>query len=538
MNRARLAAIVAAPLLMWMALAAWAFASPVGAAPDDDYHLARLYCAAGEANCVGEGAREGACYAMQPQVPASCSDWGQRSLPRTEGISLGQYPPLYYEALAPLTGSTLAETTIAVRIANVTLAVAMFVAAVLLTAPRLRRTVLLSILVASFPLGVYMIASTNPSSWAIISIASIWGPLLTLMTAPGSSGVTWLSDTSRGIIAARIGFIALAATIGLGSRNEVALFLPIVAAVACVFLVPWPVRNLNRIPWKRLLVPLLLVIASLTMILTYGRGRTASLGENPNFDGEPFTGWQVVQRTLNTFLGTLGLPGISGSGLGTYDVPVPALAAALVVVAYTGAILAGAAVMYGRKVVAWGFFGAGSFSLTAVLWSLQNWEYYQPRYFLPLMFVFLMLLLLPRPDRPQPRPGGEVPTPEGLPATRLQYTVILGSLAIANALALLSTLIRFTLGVQPLGSRDPLTPNPPDVDVSMLLSADPPSWWWNSLPLSPSQLWILGSVTAASALMLWLPWLASKSSGKRQEQIGPPPVGSPVHAEEIAVTGT
>jgi len=37
--------IYLAPVLMVLALSAWAFASPIGASPDDDYHLASIWCA-------------------------------------------------------------------------------------------------------------------------------------------------------------------------------------------------------------------------------------------------------------------------------------------------------------------------------------------------------------------------------------------------------------------------------------------------------------------------------------------------------------
>ena len=39
----RLRWIHAAPLLAVLTLTAWAFASPVGASPDDDFHLASTY---------------------------------------------------------------------------------------------------------------------------------------------------------------------------------------------------------------------------------------------------------------------------------------------------------------------------------------------------------------------------------------------------------------------------------------------------------------------------------------------------------------
>ena len=42
-----------APLLAYVALLAWAFASPIGAGPDDDYHLISTWCAdGGSSHCL------------------------------------------------------------------------------------------------------------------------------------------------------------------------------------------------------------------------------------------------------------------------------------------------------------------------------------------------------------------------------------------------------------------------------------------------------------------------------------------------------
>ena len=49
------------PLAFFVTCAGWALASPVGAAPDDDYHLASIWCAQGEREgvCVRPGCRAG-----------------------------------------------------------------------------------------------------------------------------------------------------------------------------------------------------------------------------------------------------------------------------------------------------------------------------------------------------------------------------------------------------------------------------------------------------------------------------------------------
>lgn len=510
MKTARLGATIALAGLLWVALAAWALMSPVGAAPDDDYHLAMIYCAAGEADCVPEGQREGPCFTMRPEVPASCSDWGSRTLPETDGINTEHYPPFYYLAMSPLTGPTLADTTVSVRLANVTLAVVMMLGSVALTAPRLRRSLAFSWPIAAVPLGMYFIASTNPSAWAIIGFAAIWGPLLTHLTAPGGAGSHWAAPHTRGVTIARWAFVLLAAFVAVAGRTEGALFLPLVVAALAVFALPGSLKGNPSGWWRRLLLPLVLVGLAVVFLWLYARPKAETVNPGGGQVGDNYTGWAVVQHTVNSFLGTVGMPGVPGSGLGTYDVPVPALAAVLIVFAYGAAALFGLGSIYGRKAVALTVFGSGAVTATAVLWSRENWEYFQPRYFLPLSFVWLGLLLLPWPDTLADRSESPAAAPgmardfqaRANRPTSLQSGLILAAVGLANALAMLSTIQRFQRGVVPQPSRDPLTPAAPTISPSELAGSAIPNWWWPSIPLDPLTVWTSGSVAWALGLIL------------------------------------
>src|SRR5690554_3963649 len=105
----RFRAIFLAPVLAVIALMAWAFASPVGAGPDDDYHLVSAWCAVVDGEDCAEGSTpntrvvpkavaEPHCYAQDPLESAAC----QESLDFTDGPSVetnrgnfvGAYPPV------------------------------------------------------------------------------------------------------------------------------------------------------------------------------------------------------------------------------------------------------------------------------------------------------------------------------------------------------------------------------------------------------------------------------------------------------------
>lgn len=487
-------------VLLWMALAAWAISSPVGASPDEDYHLAMLYCAAGEADCTTEGVRAGPCYAMKPELSASCAMYASRTSPDVTGIVPGHYPPLYYAVMSTFVGPTVGDTTLTIRLINVTLTVLVLVASVALTAPVLRLAVGLSWL-AAVPLGLYFLTSVNPTAWSILALAGMWGPLLTWLTAPSGPGVVWSGGHWRRQTLAQLLFIGVLAAMGLGARSETALWLPLIAGVLALFALPWP---LTRRFWAdprllRLALPVVLLLLSAVTLLVYSGAKADRFAEGvATADSPAYRGWQIVQQTINSVLGVLGLPGVPGSGLGTYDVPVPAVAAASVTAALAGLVLIGLGAMYTRKALALGALSLLGLATTAFLWSQYNWEYFQPRYFLPLLFVFVGLSLLPGLARARRWPA----TPMAPRITDVQFAVVLAGMAGANAMALLSTILRYVRGVQYQPTRDPVTERSPIISPGGLTDLLP-DWWLG--PVSPLTTWVLGSITFTIALGLgWL----------------------------------
>ena len=537
--------IGAVAVLLFLSLAAWVVSSPVGSSPDDDYHLAMTYCAADAAECTDAGARVGYCFAMQPLVSADCSLTGTQTVPRAEGVVQGHYPPFYYAYASVFVGDTLATSTLHIRLANSLLAVAMALGSIALTARPLRRAVALSWLVVSVPMAMFFIASINPNSWSIIGIAALWGPLLSLLTAPGGGGATFGAGVSMRVALARIGFIVLAAFISVAGRTEGALFLPIIAVTLAVFAIPrHPLAERRSL--ARLVVPATPLVLSILFLVLFAGSKAGVSPSGTAAPGERYRGWNVVQHTVNSMLGHLGMPGIPGATLGIYDVPVPAIAAVAAVAAAGGVVLLGLGVMYGRKALALALYVSLVFALIAVLWSRVPWEYFQPRYFIPLAFVGVGLCLLPRPlvetyDRPLSRladgdevagdvvegdggafgEGGFVEGDDGAFAegaghaadstpviTRLQLLVVVLAVAVANSATLMSTLIRYVRGVIAQPSRDPLNVLAPSIDPAELAGRNLPVWWPPQVLLGPLGVWIAGSLTFTGAVLLVWWWLS------------------------------
>ncbi len=122
------------PLAFFVTCTGWALASPVGAAPDDDYHLASIWCAQGERGgvCVDPGVepatllvpapvvQSAVCYAFKADVTADCQDEVLTSteLAGTQHINQidGLYPGAYYTAMSVFVGPDVERSVTVMRL--------------------------------------------------------------------------------------------------------------------------------------------------------------------------------------------------------------------------------------------------------------------------------------------------------------------------------------------------------------------------------------------------------------------------------------
>lgn len=498
----QVAAGLAATVLLLAALAAWALASPVGSSPDDNFHLANIYCSAGQANCRAEGVREVPCYAGDGNVSADCQHDAGVEVPSTTGIRGGWYPPLYYSTMSTVVGDTVRTTTLTVRLANSVLAVVLLIGSLALSSRRLRPAVALSWLVAAVPLGMFLFASINPNAWSVIGVAACWGPALSFLIgddrrsgAPRDDGRSEMPDDEGSWIpreagaprfpwrpAARIAFVALSALIALGARSESPLFVT-GAALAVTAL------GFQRDHWRRALLPAFMVAAAISFYLFYGASKFAEMLSYQQ-DG--------TVRIWDLTVGVAVLPfrGLGPDGpLSWLDTAVPASATVPAVAAFAAACVIGLARIDTRKALALlAFLAVCQVGGTVAAYqAMSTGNNLQPRYFLPALFVIAGLSLMPRGLLTAPLDGEIASARSSGPCaphfTSLQFWLIAAAVIVANSVALLTVVSRFAFGVGPL-------------ELDRLAGIGRPPWWWESLPIGPFAVWLLGSAAFAAAVVV------------------------------------
>lgn len=454
-------------LFAFVALSSWAFSSAVGSSPDDNFHLASLWCGDGERSGIcesepGNSAKlvpklvyESAnCYAYKAEQSAQCQNLdlaaSNNELSFAEHAnSINLYPPVFYAVNSLFVTSDPAVSVVTIRLFNSFLAVLLFVCLFLLLPKHLRHLPVWAIVATSVPLGLFIIPSTNPSSWAVISAGTLLYSLLGFFQTKG---------IRKGLLAA---LSIISVLVGAGARGDAGLYSVLVAIVA-VFVTFKKSRSFVI----SLLLPLAVVLISAYFYLSTNQASLAAAGLEGAADPTLTTAELVITNTLRM---PLLWAGIFGSwGLGWLDTILPQTVWLASLIGFVTLILFGVNRLSQRTLLA-------AFSVAIAMWIIPLYvlvkshavvgTLVQPRYILPLAVVLAGLLAYRRLGMNK-RIFSAVP-----------WIAIL-LISIANALALHRNIRRYTTGLDATGW---------NLDSSV-------EWWWN-IPISPMGMWIIGSIS-------------------------------------------
>jgi Predicted membrane protein (DUF2142) len=451
-----------------LTLGSWALASAPVSSPDDDYHLASIWCARGldDSRCLevpgndngrvvpalasGQGAcfafnlaQSGACQAplgsSTPTVPTEHGNWG------------GAYPPVFYRFMATFVADDVATSVLVMRMAGgiVALGLCALLAASLPPPRRLLASV--PLLVTSVPLGLSLFASTNPSSWTVVGVAVLFPAAYVAFETAGRR--CWALSA----------IAVVAAVLAAGSRTDGCLFVAMTAALVLIL----RVRRLRDNPVPAVAAVGCIVIAALFFLTS---GHSSEISGDLGTPTAPDLGvFDLVLRNLG------GLPvlwtggfgsGVMG-GLGWLDTPLPPLVGFCATAAWFAVLLRGLGRPFPAKIV-----GLTLVGLALVVYPITLLVQtkalvgvvVQPRYLLPLFALFAVVALL---------------SPHGVGWRISEGTFFLCVLALgtANSLALHVQIRRYVTGG----------------DVSRIDLDAGREWWWAHAP-SPNVVWLLGSL--------------------------------------------
>ncbi|WP_258726404.1 DUF2142 domain-containing protein [Cellulomonas sp. NS3] len=456
-------------LFLLMALGTWAVASPVGASPDEDYHLVSIWCGQGlrdgvceaadipQARTIPHALLESPCYNFHPETSAQCQAAKyavdvQEMVPTERGNFVGDYPPVFYAAMSVFVGDDISLSVIVIRLVNALVFVLVLGAVYVASVPGLRRALLLGTAVTAVPLGMFLVPSANPSSWAILAVPSLLVAVLGYVTTDERRR-RWLLG----------GLAALAVLLGAGARGDAAMYCAVAVGAALILTFRPDLRFVHRAAY-----PVVLAVVSVAAFLSAGQSSAAGGAEAP-----PLTVGRIME--LMTTVPELWVGGLGYWELGWLDTVMPPLVWVLCWGMY-------AAVVYAAIGYAGLQRGLAISAVALALWLVPAYiqylsgapvgAYVQPRYILPLVTLLAVTALV--------RLDGQA-----FRVSPAQRWILVAALSVANATALHTNIRRYVTGSDVGG---------PDLDERI-------EWWWGG-PVSPLSLWFLGAVAFAVGLAL------------------------------------
>ena len=365
--------------------------------------------------------------------------------------------------------------------------------------PERRTTLVWAWLATMVPLGTFLLASNNPSSWAIIGVGSSWLALL-----------GYVDSTGRRRIG--LGAVFVVATLAAaGSRGDAALYAGLAIAVVFVLTVTptWRYAKLAVLPAIMAVVALVLFLTSRQVgsgLQGFGAGGAGS-GAGGADDGGLEA---VITGPALLAYNVLNLPSLwagllTEGGLGWLDVQMPSLVSFAVVGVFLVLAFVGLAHVERRRAIALLLVGVVLVALP--LYVLQAGgdrvgQQVQPRYLLPLIVLFAGLLLLSRTSAP-------------LRVSRLQGWLIGAALAGAHFVALHLTMRRYITGIDGAGF---------DLGAGA-------EWWWAG-PVGPNAVWLLGALAFALLVSLAMPLLTRSAATALRGQVAEGDDGDAVTATQ------
>ncbi|MGK2348318.1 DUF2142 domain-containing protein [Actinomyces sp. W5033] len=469
----------------------WSLSSPLSSSPDDDYHLGSIWCPRPAQSSCETSQLNGVpvirvpravsdtsmhCFVFSAQSAGCVVGYDDDDTVWSTRFDDGDYPVGYYRLHHFLVGHDVELSAVLMRVLNVLLCVAL-VAVLVLLAPRKEvPAVWLVPLLSWTPMGLYFIASNNPTSWAVSGLFAYCAGLYLATRAKGYRRV--------GLLAAGL----VGALMCLGSRYDAAFYLFIVG-VALLVAVRW-----RRGLWPELAAVVVCGVLGLVEMLSSGR-TDAMPGEAPGGIGAGFlyrllVGIETIPKYLGGFWGLHWVPGWG-------DVPLHTRSPFVLVILAAGGIVflalrsgtwrtwAPALVLIGSAAVLPAVFHAAGVFMPI--------EAYQARYVLPLLAPALLMLLVADKDEP-------------LRLSRPQAVWTGLCLVGCHVIAQHTVMMRYVKGVP----------------EQWPLNLDESSQWWWDVPFGPMTL--LAVCSCAFAVLVTTALTSATSAGTWRAPAGDPVV--------------
>jgi hypothetical protein len=384
------------PISFFLLGCAWAVTSPVGSAPDDDYHLASIWCAQGDRDqacqdtglvpqkfIVAAGAVNSAfCFATKPNVTGECnaSELNSTEMILTERVNNIQqlYPGGYYSVMSVFVGSDVEKSVYLMRLFSVLVVSALMAALIRFVPSGIRQATLVAIAVTLIPLGMFLVASTNPSGWAIAGSLYFFAfGLALLYRSSWRNPGTWVIAVA----------MCISAIMAMSSRVDSAAFLSVITIA--VFALAGRRRIIGHVPASLLMV-VLAVAGAVTYFMVTPVEASGQLGTSEHTSNLLWTNLIQFPYLVQGIVG--------GWPLGWNDTVLPAFVSVIGLLVIGAIAYVGLSHVWANKAVALTVTFIAFIGFPLVFMQTQGiavGEVVQSRYLLPLFAVLITVVMIP-----------------------------------------------------------------------------------------------------------------------------------------------
>lgn len=441
----------------------------MGSSPDDNYHLASVWCGDGERTNICAGTDDPNtylvpqtvyespnCFSYRAEISADCQKIKVEPFAASAlevailNNSERLYPPLFYATNGAVVSENPITSLWTIRLMNAGIAVAAYAMLFILLPRKIKHLPIWALTATAVPLSMFIIPSNNPSGWTVTGSGIVLFSVI---------GFYQTSQNRKLLLAVMAVFGTL---LMAGSRADGAVY-AVIAVIAAMII------SAKRADFhiQHLWLPLLLALISAYFLLSSNQVGSASGGLTGAADYSLKTSTLIILNLL--MMPSLWLGVFGSTGLGWLDTAMPETAWISSFIAFLFLVILGINRSSRRTIF------AGLLVLSA-LWIIPTYilvkskalvgSLVQPRYLLPLIVIFAGILIY--------RTVGKFVDSW---LTRSIGVVALLLLGVANSLSLHRNMKRYVTGVDVTGW---------NLDAHA-------EWWWN-IPLSPMGTWVIGSL--------------------------------------------
>jgi hypothetical protein len=461
----------------WVAFAGWAISSPVGSSPDDDFHLGSIWCAGGyefgvcQDNGKGMNASEKSvlipvfrnfCYTNNSSLSGKCFEGEPPAGLQQFRENQNSYPKLFYKIQHIFVGEDSFLSVYIMRLFNATLAVLVFGLALFLGRPELRIGLVAAWTFTLVPLGMFIIPSTNPSSWTFTGIATNW---MFQMSAMRSSG----NNDSRAFL--NWFMYVLTAAMCVGSRSDAAVYL--IFSTIVVTLNEFSQGTLRKL--RSIFLPFVVCSVATLSILSTSQGRNfaeaAVHRDEPGFN-------RLVYNTIHFIEIPAGALGVN-YGLGWLDTILPPIVGICGVSLFAITIYNALSIGELRRTLSLAAIVGFAYLMVVMILNEGNFvvgEIVQPRYILPLLPLIVGIVS-----------ADNATFDETIRRRKWQFTFI-SILTVTQSISIYTNVRRYVTGL----------------DMPFLLNLDVRREWWSQSFISPNFTFLVSSISFS--IFLFFVW--------------------------------